>query len=108
MYAGNVTERLITRSKSARIVITRLIGQDFKEAKNVGAVLMLKRQCVCGEHEGVELMEGESAFRSYWIVKCTRCGKVTAKHMDPEGAIRDWNHMEDRESGHSEEADRGN
>ena len=71
----------------------------------MGMALMLKRQCVCGEHEGVELIEGNSAYSHFWQVKCKRCGKVTAKHMDAEGAIRDWNHMEERDSGSNEQAD---
>lgn len=50
-----------------------------------------KNQCVCGELLGVEMVKGKSGRRAFWQVKCTKCGRETAKYTKPEGALMAWN-----------------
>ena len=67
----------------------------------MGQVMMLKRQCVCGEWDNVTPIKGKTAKVPFWYVKCPGCGRETAKHTGPEEAVREWNHMEDIQYGKS-------
>lgn len=61
----------------------------------MGQIMMVKRQCSCGEWDGVALIKEKKTKIAYWYVKCPTCGKTTLKHTEAEGAVREWNHMED-------------
>ena len=52
-----------------------------------------KAGCSCGAtRDDVELKAGRSRMIRFWQVRCARCGRETAKHMRPDGALREWNH----------------
>lgn len=75
--------------------------------KIMGQILMVKRRCVCGELENVELLSGyipvgKMFGKKFYYVSCSGCGRKTAKHTGPEEAIREWNHMEDGNNGESD------
>ena len=57
--------------------------------------MMMKRQCVCGEWDGVTLEHGKAGKVGYYIVFCPGCGRQTVKYRRAEDAIKAWNHMED-------------
>ena len=68
----------------------------------MGQVMMVKRQCSCGEWDRVTLIKGKTAHVPFYYVKCQSCGKQTAKHTGAEEAVREWNHMEDGNNGESD------
>ena len=51
--------------------------------------------CVCGgTRDDVEVKAAKSNFVLYWRVRCGKCGRETAKHKTPEGAVHEWNSRE--------------
>ena len=61
----------------------------------MGTIMMVKAPCIqCGEQDRVELKSGRAAVK-YWFVRCPVCGMITAKHRTAEGAVREWNHLEE-------------
>lgn len=49
----------------------------------------------CGEVLKVQL-EKKKAPIQCWYVKCWNCGRESAKHVDPQEAIRDWRFNRER------------
>lgn len=57
-----------------------------------------RNACSCGgTQDDVELRGGKSAATLFWQVRCTRCGRETAKHRTPEAAVHEWNHPQETE-----------
>ena len=67
----------------------------LKESDCVGMYMMVKKACTCGEIDELELC-AKSEPKLCYFVRCPRCGRTSAKHREPEEAVKDWNHMEDR------------
>lgn len=52
-----------------------------------------RNACGCGgTRDDAELRAGKSGKTLFWQVRCARCGRETAKHRTPEGAVHEWNH----------------
>lgn len=72
----------------------------LKESDCVGMYMMVKKACTCGEIDELELC-AKSEPKLCYFVRCPRCGRTSAKHREPEEAVKDWNHMEDMQYGES-------
>ena len=68
--------------------------------KIMGMYMMFKKACTCGEIDELELC-AKSEPKLCYFVRCPRCGRMSAKHREPEEAVKDWNHMEDMQYGES-------
>ncbi len=66
-------------------------------AESKGAEMMEeKRPCSgCGEIDELEVQAKKSPKLLCYFVRCPKCGLESAKHREPEEAIRDWNRMGD-------------
>lgn len=53
----------------------------------MGQIMMLKRQCVCGEWDRVALIKGKAAYVPFYYVKCPGCGRQTSKHKKGGGRL---------------------
>lgn len=72
----------------------------------MGTFVMAKAECPdCGALNGVELLRKKEPIACFYV-KCKNCGRESAKHVKPEDAIRDWNHLEGS-YGDDEKADEG-